>query len=94
MHSLLVQGPRDWTSTGSFWPCRWPSSFLLQHGSPLSFRIESGAGGRPQRSSRIPFSLTVTMAGLSPAVRTGFPVGGVQEDLEDFSHSFNEPPAC
>lgn len=78
-------------------------AFLLpaQDGSQLSFRIplfspgmESGAGGRPQRNSRIPFSLIVTMAGLSPGVRTGFPVGGVQEDLEDFSHSFNEPPAC
>lgn len=28
------------------------------------------------------------MPGLSPGVRTGFPVGGVQEDLEDFSQFF------
>lgn len=66
----------------------------LNMGPSYLLGLSLGLRGRPQRSSRIPFSLIVTMTGLSPAVRTGFPVGGVQEDLEDFSHSFNEPPAC
>lgn len=52
--------------------------------SPLIWSLEPR--GKLQGSSRIPFSWTVTTAGLYPEVRTRFPTGGVlkTEDISQF----------
>lgn len=65
-------------------------AFLPQDMSESAFRIpliwSVEPRGRPKASSRIPFSRTVTTAGLYPAVRTRFPTGGVlkTEDISQF----------
>lgn len=65
-------------------------AFLLQDISQSAFTIpliwSLEPRGRPKGSSRIPFSWTVTTAGLYPEVRTRFPTGGVlkTEDISQF----------
>lgn len=81
---ISVQCPIAWTSSCLFQPHPWPSCLKMCPSHLLGVlwfpeEWSLGPGGRPLRSSRIPFSQTITMPQLSPGVRTRFPLGGVQK---------------